>query len=132
METLRQFSDGKMERLEHLFKIKQEEIFFKIKLQVIGLLQEFGISKEELMKFNDVSSETTLFNQMTKTLKIRLRDFRSREQENSFELQKDKIMGQKQEEKIHYLTETNELLKLSEGKLKTKIEDLKTQLKEYL
>ena len=84
METLRQFSDGKMERLEHLFKIKQEEIFFKIKLQVIGLLQEFGISKEELMKFNDVAAETTLFNQMTKTLKSRLRDFRSKEQESSF------------------------------------------------
>lgn len=46
METVRQFSDGKMERLEHLFKIKQEEIFFKIKLQVIGLLQEFEVTKE--------------------------------------------------------------------------------------
>ena len=36
-------------------------------------------------------------------------------------MQKDKIMSQKQEEKIHYLTETNELLKLSEGKLKAKV-----------
>jgi len=45
---LKEYSDAKMERLEHLFKIKQEEIFFKIKLQVIGLLQEFGIAKEEL------------------------------------------------------------------------------------
>ena len=56
METLRQFSDGKMERLEHLFKIKQEEIFFKIKLQLIGLLQDFGIPKGELAEFNDVST----------------------------------------------------------------------------
>jgi|JI10StandDraft_1071094.scaffolds.fasta_scaffold119303_6 hypothetical protein len=41
-----------MERLEHLFKIKQEEIFFKIKLQVIALLQEFGVPKDELSEFN--------------------------------------------------------------------------------
>lgn len=37
-----------MERLEHLFKIKQEEILFKIKLQAVGLLQEFGVDKEGL------------------------------------------------------------------------------------
>ena len=41
-----------MQRLEHLFKIKHEEIFFKIKLQVVGLLQEFAIPKEELAEFN--------------------------------------------------------------------------------
>lgn len=38
-----------MERLEHLFKIKQEEILFKIKLQAVCLLQEFGVSKEGLL-----------------------------------------------------------------------------------
>lgn len=102
-----------MERLEHLFKIKQEEIFFKIKLQVIGLLQEFGIAKEELAEFNDVSSETTLFTMMTRKLKGRLKNFRSKEQESSFQIQRDKILSQKQEQRIHYLTETNQLLKLS-------------------
>lgn len=35
-----------MERLENLFKIKNEEIFFKMKLQIIGLLQEFQVSKD--------------------------------------------------------------------------------------
>lgn len=44
---------------------------------------------------------------MARRLKNRLKDFRSKEQESSFELQKDKIMGQKKEERIHYLTETN-------------------------
>lgn len=47
-------------------------------------------------------------------------------------MQKDKILGQKYEERIHYLTETNELLKLSESKLKQKVEDLKVQLKDFL
>ena len=111
-----------------MFQIKQEEIFFKIKLQVIGLLQEFGLSKEELAEFNDISSESNLFTLMVKKVKGKLKDFRNKEQETSFELQKDKILNQKQEERIHYLTETNELLKLSESKLKSKIEDLKNQL----
>ena len=44
-----------MERLEHLFKIKQEEIFFKIKLQVVGLLQEFGVGKDGLVEFSDIA-----------------------------------------------------------------------------
>ena len=65
---------------------------------------------------------------MTRKLKVKLRDFRSREQENSFSLQKDRILYQKQEERIHYLTETNEIQTLSEQKLKAKIEDLKAQL----
>lgn len=39
MENLKEYSDSKMQRLENLFKIKNEEIFFKIKLQVINLLQ---------------------------------------------------------------------------------------------
>lgn len=65
---------------------------------------------------------------MSKKIKLQLKDIRSREQESSFELQKDKIVNQKFEERVHYLMETNELLKLSESKLKHKIEDLKSQL----
>lgn len=53
-------------------------MFFKIKLQVVGLLQEFGTSKEELAEFNDVLSESNLFSVMTRKLKSKLRDFRSR------------------------------------------------------
>lgn len=53
-------------------------MFFKIKLQVIGLLQEFGVSKDELAEFNDVISEGNLFSVMTRKLKNKLRDFRSR------------------------------------------------------
>jgi len=45
MEHVKEFADGKTERLENLFKIKHEEVFFKLKLQVIGLLQEFSIPK---------------------------------------------------------------------------------------
>lgn len=69
---------------------------------------------------------------MTKRLKGKLKDFRDKEQESGFELQKDKIMSQKQEERIHYLVETSELLRLSETKLKSKVEDLKSQLNEFL
>lgn len=47
-------------------------------------------------------------------------------------MQKDRILNQKQEERIHFLTETNEILKLSEQKMKGKVEDLKGQLNEYL
>lgn len=50
---------------------------------------------------------------MVKKLKLKLKDFRSKEQESNFEIQKDKILNQKHEERIHYLMETNELLKLS-------------------
>lgn len=45
-----------MERLENLFKIKHEEIFFKLKLQVIALLQEFSIPKEDLAELNDIAT----------------------------------------------------------------------------
>lgn len=102
-----------MVRLENLFKIKSEEIFFKVKLQIINLLQEFGVAKEELSEINDIANEGTLFTFMSKKLKGKLKDFRNKEQESGFELQKDKIMNQKQEERIHYLVETNELLRLS-------------------
>ena len=96
-----------------MFKIKNEEIFFKIKLQIIGLLQEFQVSKEEISGINEVNSESALFSFMVRKLKIKLKDFRSKEQESNFEIQKDKILNQKNEERIHYLMETNELLKLS-------------------
>ena len=49
---MREFSEDKAERLENLFKIKNEEIFFKLKLQVIGLLQEFGLGKDQLADIN--------------------------------------------------------------------------------
>ena len=65
---------------------------------------------------------------MSRKLKSRLKDFKNKEAESSFSIQKDRIVNQKQEERIHFLTETNELLKLNETKLKTKIEDLKNQL----
>lgn len=113
LDSLREFSDSKVERLENLFKIKNEEIFFKIKLQTISLLQEFGVGKDQLSDINDVANETSLFSYMTRKLKGRLKDFRSKEQESTFEIQKDKILSQKQDERIHYLTETNELLRLS-------------------
>jgi hypothetical protein len=107
LESLREYSEDKAERLENLFKIKNEEILFKLKLQVIGLLQEFGVGKDQLADINDVSSESALFSYLSRKLKGRLKDIRSREQESSFELQKDRILNQKQEERIHYLTETN-------------------------
>lgn len=81
---------------------------------------------------NDISSESEIFTFMAKKLKHKLKDFRSKEQESTFELQKDKILNQKQEERIHYLIETNELLRLSESKLKGKVEDFKNQLNEFL
>jgi hypothetical protein len=93
LESLREFSEGKMERLENLFKIKNEEIFFKIKLQIIGLLQEFGVAKEQLTEINEVASEGALFSFMAKKLKGRLKDFRSKEQESNFVLQKDRILS---------------------------------------
>jgi hypothetical protein len=132
LESLREYSEDKAERLENLFKIKNEEIFFKLKLQAIGLLQEFGVGKDQLGDINEVANETALFSFLTRKLKSRLKDFRSREQESSFELQKDRILNQKHEERIHYLTETNELLRLTESKLKAKVEDLKAQLNDYL
>jgi hypothetical protein len=52
--------------------------------------------KEELAEFNDISSESNLFSMMARKLKHKLKDFRSKEQESSFELQRDKILGQKQ------------------------------------
>lgn len=69
---------------------------------------------------------------MVRKLKLKLKDFRSKEQESNFEIQRDKILNQKYEERIHYLIETNELFKLSETKLKNKIEDLKKQMNQYL
>lgn len=64
--------------MENLFKIKNEEILFKLKLQVIGLLQEFGVGKDQLNDVNDVTSETALFSYLNRKLKGRLKDIRSR------------------------------------------------------
>jgi hypothetical protein len=44
---------------------------------------------------------------MVKKLKAKLKDFRFKEQESNYEIQKDKILTQKHEERIHYLMETN-------------------------
>jgi hypothetical protein len=62
------------------------------------------MSKEQLTDINDVANESSLFSFMTRKLKGRLKDFRSKEQETSFEIQKDRILNQKHEERIHYLT----------------------------
>lgn len=64
--------------MENLFKIKNEEILFKLKLQAIGLLQEFGVAKDQLADINDVTSETALFSYLSRKLKGRLKDIRSR------------------------------------------------------
>ncbi len=65
-------------------------------------------------------------------LKTKLKSIRSKEQESNFEIQKDKILNQKYEERVHYLMESNELLKLSETKLKQKTEELRNQLNIFL
>jgi len=57
-----------------------------------------------LSESNEIKSETELFSYMSKKLKSRLKDFRSKEAESSYSLQKDRIVNQKQEERIHYLT----------------------------
>ena len=40
---------------------------------------------------------------MARKLKNRLKDFKSKEQESHFEIQKDKVLNQKHEERIHFL-----------------------------
>ena len=92
-----------------------------MKLQIIGLLQEFQVSKEDISGINEVNNESGLYSFMARKLKLKLKDFRSKQQESNFEIQRDKILNQKYEERIHYLIETNELFKLSETKLKGKI-----------
>jgi hypothetical protein len=74
---LGQCDDGKMQRLENLLRIKKEEVFFKVRMQAVALLGEFGVGKEEL---GEVGGEDELFSLMARLLKLRLRDFRSREQ----------------------------------------------------
>ena len=41
---------------------------------------------------------------MSRKLKLRLKDFRNKEAESTFSIQKDRIVNQKQEERIHFLT----------------------------
>jgi hypothetical protein len=49
-------------------------------LQVVSLLQEFDIPKEELAPLNDVQTEASLLSFMSKKIKTQLKLFRSREQ----------------------------------------------------
>lgn len=69
---------------------------------------------------------------MVRKLKMRLKDFKFKEQESSISMQKDKVLTQKQEERIKFLMETNELLKLTETKLRNKVEDLRSQLSNFM
>jgi hypothetical protein len=46
LESLRDANSDRSERLERLFKIKTDEIFFKLKLKVVSLLQDFGVTRE--------------------------------------------------------------------------------------
>lgn len=130
--NLQEFSSKKSERFENLLKIKQEETFFRIKLQIIGLLQEFQVCKEDLSGIHEITSESALFNFLVKKLKSKLRDWRSREQESNYEIRKDRVLNQQNEERIHHLTETNELLKLTESKLKQKNEELRGQMTQFI
>lgn len=45
MEGLKEYSEGKAERLENLLKIRNEEMLFKLKMQGASLLKEFGVGK---------------------------------------------------------------------------------------
>jgi hypothetical protein len=40
---------------------------------------------------------------MVRKLKLKLKDFRYKEQESNYEIQKDKILTQKYEERTHFL-----------------------------
>lgn len=42
------------------------------------MLQEFGVGKDQLNDVNDVTSETALFSYLSRKLKGRLKDIRSR------------------------------------------------------
>ena len=78
MESIKQYSDRKTEQLESLMKIKNHEIFFKIKLQIISLLQEFQIPKAEIDGIKEISNESALFSWMVRKLKIKIKDIRSK------------------------------------------------------
>lgn len=103
-----------------------------MKLQIIRLLQEFEVSKEELDGIKEVNTESSLFSFMERKLKMKLKDIRTKESENTEKIQKDNKINQHFEDRINYLSETNELLKLTETKLKNKIDDLKSQLNTYI
>jgi len=49
-----------------------------MKLQIIGLLQEFQVSKEDISGINEVNNESGLYSFMARKLKLKLKDFRSK------------------------------------------------------
>jgi len=47
-------------------------------LQVVNLLQEFGLNKDQLADVNQIDGEGALFSFLARKLKGKLKDFRSK------------------------------------------------------
>lgn len=118
-------NEKKIKRLENLLRIKNEEVLFKIKIQAANLLAEFQVDKADINGINYLESENEIFEFLMNKLKLKLKDIKNRERENGEGRSKDRIEQERNEETIHFLTETNEILKNSEARTKTKLEEIK-------
>ena len=62
-----------------MLRIKNEEAFFQLKVKGINLLQEFGVTKEESEGMNHLHNESEVFEYIINKLKLRIKDYRSKE-----------------------------------------------------
>lgn len=66
-------------RYESLMKIKADETFFALKMKGMDLLKEFGLLKEEAEGINHMQTESEVFDFILNKLKLRIKDYKSRE-----------------------------------------------------
>lgn len=131
VEMPRQLEDyeKKIKRLENLLKIRNEELFFNLKIKAISLLEEFESERKDVEGMQHLSNENEVFEHLSNKLKARLRDLKSKQRSESDSYHKEQQEAGQYEENIRYLTETNELLRNNERRAREKADEIKKEWK---
>lgn len=120
-------SEKKIKKLESIIKIRNEETFFRLKLKAVNLLEEFELTKEDTEGMNQIDSEHAVFEYMINKLKIKIKEYKSKSKTMVEESEKGKRSTDELNDELRKLSETNEILRNNERRLKERQEDIKKQ-----
>lgn len=99
--------EKKIKRLENLLKIRNEELFFSLKVKAINLLEEFDTERKDIEGLQQLTNENEVFEHLSNKLKARLKDLKSRQRSDNDVYHKEQVEVSQYEENLRYINQTN-------------------------
>lgn len=93
----------------------------------MNLLEEFDLTKEDTEGMNQIDSEHGVFEFMINKLKIKIKEYKNKSRTMVEETEKGKRSTDELQDELRKLSETNEMLRNNERRLKERQEDIKKQ-----